>query len=92
MLPAGVSVCMSHSFGHRPVYNADEKQHDGSEIKLGKGRMVTPEEMKAFAAKVDEDLGVGVSDSIGLISTTTGLRVLNFGAFDNNQEFQAYVY
>jgi hypothetical protein len=81
---------MSHSFGHRPVYNADANQDDGSEFTFESERTISPEELGLIADQIDADLGAGASDNVGLISTKTGFRAINFGVFDNNKEFQAY--
>lgn len=74
---------------HRPVFNADEKQMDGMAFDFG--RTVSPAEMDLIAKRIDQDHGAGASDSFGLISTSTGVRVINFGGMENNAEFLSYI-
>ncbi len=67
---------------HQPYHEPDESQHGGAEI--GLGRTVSREEMTEVYEALKESLGADV-DSIALVPSGNGLRVLNFTPVPNDK-------
>jgi hypothetical protein len=78
---------------HRPFYSSNIRDQNGIELRIG--RPLTPVEAGAIWAAVDRELrSLGSTDwesNAGLISSSEGIRVVNFGALPDNDAFQKAV-
>ena len=78
---------------HRPFYNANKSAENG--VNLDIGRTLTPDEAQSLWAALDARMkAAGVQDwenGAGMISSPTGMRVVNFGAIKDNKVFQRLV-
>lgn len=78
---------------HRPFYAANKRDHNGVELRAG--RPLTPFEAEALWRAIDDQMRAGgVPDweqGVGMISSQLGMRLVNFGAVEDNSEFQALV-
>ena len=75
---------------HRPFYKGLKSAENGIELQIG--RPFTPEEAQALWGATDAAMReAGVADweqGAGLISSPAGMRLVNFGAVDNNTKFR----
>lgn len=75
---------------HRPFYKGLKSAENGVELQIG--RPFTPEEAQALWGATDVAMReAGVADweqGAGLISSAMGMRLVNFGAVDNNTKFR----
>lgn len=78
---------------HRPFYKGNKSSENGFEIRID--RPFTPDEAKELWAAVNKRmLDKGVADweqGAGMISSPVGMRVVNFGALEDNKPFKALV-
>ena len=78
---------------HRPFYSGKASQENGVELRTDKP--FTPEQAKELWAAVDATMrNNGVADweqAAGMISSPQGMRVVNFGAVEDNKAFQRLV-
>jgi hypothetical protein len=79
---------------HRPFYSGKKSQENGVELNIG--RPFTPEEAKSLWTAIDEQMTAqGVEDwesGAGMISSPMGMRVVNFGAIEDNKTFRTAIY
>lgn len=75
---------------HRPFYKGKRSAENGVELRIG--RPFTKDEAQSLWAAVDERMrAAGVADweqGAGMISSPSGMRLVNFGAVDNNAKFR----
>ena len=78
---------------HRPFYKGLKSAENGVELRIG--RPLTQEEAQALWGAVDERMrAAGVANweqKSGMISSPSGMRLVNFGAVDNNAKFRNLV-
>lgn len=78
---------------HRPFYKGKKSDENGVDLILD--RTFTPAEAQALWGAIDERMkAAGVQDwenGAGLISSPTGMRVVNFGAIADNRSFRDLV-
>jgi ADP-Ribosyltransferase in polyvalent proteins len=78
---------------HKPFYATNKRDQNGLELRLG--RPLTPVEAGAVWAAVDHEMrAAGVPDwenGAGLISSSEGIRVVNFGAMPDNTAFRKLI-
>ena len=78
---------------HRPFYKGTVKGANGVDISVG--RTFTPQEAQALWGAINERMNAaGVAnweDAAGMISSPTGIRVVNFGALPDNVKFHDLV-
>ena len=78
---------------HRPFYNAAKSANNG--VNLDIGRTLSPAEAQSLWAALDERMkAAGIPDwegGAGMISSPTGMRVVNFGAVEDNKVFRELV-
>ena len=78
---------------HRPFYNGTKAAANGVAIDIG--RTLTQQEAQALWGAIDQrmkDAGApNWENAAGMISSPTGIRVVNFGALSDNGKFQALV-
>lgn len=78
---------------HRPFYASTMSAANG--VNLDVGRTLTPDEAKALWGAIDQRMRAAGVDNwengAGMISSPTGMRVVNFGALDDNGKFRALV-
>jgi hypothetical protein len=75
---------------HRPFFNGKASGENGVEIRIG--QPFTPEQAKELWTAVDSRMRAkGVADweqGAGMISSPEGMRVVNFGALEENKAFR----
>lgn len=78
---------------HRPFYSAKKSGENG--VDLDVGRTLTPDEAQALWGAIDSRMNEqGVEnweDGAGMISSPTGMRVVNFGAIEDNKTFRQII-
>lgn len=78
---------------HRPFYSGKKSGENGAELRIGSP--FTPEQAQELWSAIDAAMREqGVADweqSAGMISSPQGMRVVNFGALEDNLAFQRLV-
>jgi hypothetical protein len=79
---------------HRTFYATNKGDQNGVELRID--RPFTPDEAKALWSALDERMRAAGApenwdDSAGLISSPDGMRVINFGAVEDNRAFRNLV-